>query len=203
MLTSILITTLEQAFSFATAHQIQQHERWTALYNHPILIHLEQPKLSLYLVIHKESVTLRQAQAHETVTVSLTCSLQSLLSSLQGQRPKQKIQIQGQAHIATLLSNYIHAYKPDYTSILEPYLGKSMTYGITSQIKKACQRIQTNHKNLIKSQGEYIQHELKLTPNREAVQIFCSEVDTLYNQIDILLNTVDRLERKQNKRKST
>ncbi|MEC8882646.1 MAG: hypothetical protein VX737_05155 [Pseudomonadota bacterium] len=194
MLTRLLISTLESAFSHAIKHQITNHKRWTELYEKPILLHLEQPKISFYFIIHSDKITLRKANEHETVTVSMTTTLSALLQSLQGKRTKDQIQIQGQNHIATLLSKYIHSFKPNYEDMLEPLIGKSMAYGMTSQIKKACEKIKKDGDNLKHSTGDYIQHELNLSPSKQAAKKFYTEVDTLHNQIDLLEAKLRKLE---------
>ena len=196
MLTTLLISTLESAFSHAIKYQITNHKRWTELYEKPILLHLEQPKISFYFIIHADQITLRKAREHETVTVSMTTTLSALLQTLQGKRVKDRIQIQGQNQIATLLSKYIQSFEPNYEDMLAPFIGKSLAYGMTSQIKQACQKIQQDKKNFGHSAGNYIQHELNLSPSKQAAQRFYAEVDSLSNQIDLMEAKLRRLEKK-------
>ena len=69
-----------------------------------------------------------------------------------------------------------------------------MAYGMTSQIKKACEKIKKDGDNLKHSTGDYIQHELNLSPSKQAAKKFYTEVDTLHNQIDLLEAKLRKLE---------
>ena len=186
MLKDIAITTLESALSYLVSHASTKHRQWQALYGQPILLRLERPRMVLYCVIHEQSVTLRQAEGHETVTVSISTDYITLLQVLRGQDSKQSITIQGQSHIANLLARYIKKFRPDLESMLVPFIGESTAYAVSNQIHQAAQRLHKDIDHIHVSTGDYLIHECGLTPSKQALKRFYRDVDQLHNHIELL-----------------
>jgi ubiquinone biosynthesis protein UbiJ len=186
MLISLAIATLEKAFSYAASHQITTHQRWRDLYDKPLLLRLERPAMSLYCVIHADAVTLRPADIHDTVAVSITTDYQALLALLQGRRPQHAITIQGQRKLAQLFHHYLKNFTPNIEGMLASVIGDGAAYAITVPLTQAAERIRKDFDHMHRSAGAYVVHECDLTPSKRALQKFYRDVDNLHNRIDYL-----------------
>ena len=200
MLIDFAISSLQSAFSYAIKHQITEHKKWKNLYHKPILLRLEHPEIKIYCILKEDSVTLRRAQENETVVASITTNFTTLLQTLQGQNKKKQITIQGQSQIASLLANYMQQFTPNFEGMLAPVIGKGSAYALTTQCRKASQRLQNNIKNLQHSAGEYVSHECKLTPSKHELKKFYRDVDHHHNAIEKLISKYEKHQQQESKK---
>ena len=200
MLIDFTISTLQSAFSYAIKHHITEHKKWKNLSQKPILLRLEHPEIKIYCIIKEDSVILRRAEEHEAVAASITTNFTTLLQTIQGQNKKKQITIQGQSKIASLLANYMQQFTPNFEGMLAPVIGKGSAYAITTQCRKASQRLQKNIQNLQHSAGDYISHECKLTPSKHELKKFYRDVDRHHNAIEKLIAKYEKFQQQEGKK---
>lgn len=195
MLIPTLLSLLEKLLSVAVQHQQAAHVQWEQLYHKPILLRLNNPQLSCYLVLQPDTVIFREAQADDCVTVSLETDLTTALQVLRGRQVQGSVVIQGQAHIATLLARYIRNYQPNIELLLANLVGEGCAYAICHQMQRTADVCQANIDHFHHSSGEYITHECQLTPSRLELEKFYRDVDQLANRTDWLAAHLARLEK--------
>lgn len=103
------------------------------------------------------------------------------------------IEIQGDAHIASVLQNTFRAIEIDWEEILSDYVGDTVAHQVGLGVKKISAILMDKKANAQLDVRDYLQDNIQVVPTREEVDAFISEVDKVRAHLDRLDARVNRL----------
>ena len=153
------------------------------------------------------TIQVENLRAHEVagndmaVDVNINLSLKALpelaLGVDQNQLIKQgRIEINGDAHVASVLQNVLREIEIDWQEQLSKYTGDALAYQAGKAVKQAHSFGRRLSNNLRADLRDYMRDEMQITATREEVDTFVQEVDAVRAQTDRLEARIKRLQAK-------
>lgn len=162
-----------------------------------ITIHLRELEKSMTLQV--EELRLQACQpddvpADVTINISLKVLPDFFLGVDQTQLMKSGgIEINGDAHIASVLQNTFKAIEIEWEEILSNYVGDTVAHQVGLGVRKITELLAEKKATVQLDVRDYLQDNAQVVPTREEVDEFINEVDKVRAHIDRLEARVNRL----------
>ncbi len=163
------------------------------------LVRIVIREIDLDLLVLVEDGIFQLADNDLTADVEIIVSAKVLSDTLMGVDQDQliksgKIEINGDAHIASVMQNTLRDIEIDWEEIVSKYTGDTIAH----QLGKGARALHTFrkdlHDNLRQDMRDYLQDNIQVSATQEEVEQFIQEVDTMRAQLDRLEARIDRLQ---------
>jgi ubiquinone biosynthesis protein UbiJ len=172
-------------------------QQLASIENKKISIHLREFEKSV--MFHVDHLRLQACQtdavpADVTIDVSLKVLPDFFLGVDQTQLMKSGgIEINGDAHIASVLQNTFRAIEIDWEEILSNYVGDTVAHQVGVGVRKITEIFAEKKATVQLDVRDYLQDNLQVVPTREEIDEFINEVDKVRAHLDRLEARVNRL----------
>jgi len=141
-----------------------------------------------------QEITEEDVEADVSIDVSMKTLPEFFLGLDQSQLMQSgAIEIQGDAHIASVLQNTFRAIELDWEEILSKYVGDTVAHQVGLGVKKFSEFFTEKRETVRLDVRDYLQDNVQVVPTKEEVDDFISEVDKVRAHMDRLEARVNRL----------